>query len=118
MLSAVHDDERRNASEATLAHPDHVETVDLVRGKLRVERTRVVDYPISTEPHGDAMPGYPGTKIGRYQLLEVVGTGGMGLVCGAWDPELERRVAVKLVRTVSRESRDRMLREGQVLARF
>jgi len=42
----------------------------------------------------------------------------MGVVCGAWDPELERRVAIKLVRAVSRESRERMLREGQLLARF
>jgi len=57
-------------------------------------------------------------KIGRYQLLEIAGAGGMGLVWGAWDPELERRVALKLVRSSSAGSRDRMQREGQVLAQL
>ncbi len=59
-----------------------------------------------------------GFKIGRYQLLELVGTGGMGMVWGAWDPQLERRVAVKLVRFTSESSHVRMLREGQVLAKL
>ena len=59
-----------------------------------------------------------GAKVGRYQLLELVGTGGMGMVWGAWDPELERRVALKLVRLVGENARQRMLREGQVLARL
>ena len=36
-------------------------------------------------------------KIGRYHLLELVVEGGMGVVWGAWDPELDRRVAIKLV---------------------
>jgi hypothetical protein len=73
---------------------------------------------MTAESDRDAAIERPGAAIGRYHLLELVGTGGMGLVWGAWDPELERRVALKLVRTQSRESRERMLREGQVLARF
>src|ERR1041384_7010889 len=40
----------------------------------------------------------------------------MGLVWGAWDPELERRVALKLVRFQTADSRERMLREGRLLA--
>src|SRR5258705_3425331 len=57
-------------------------------------------------------------KLGRYHLLELVGAGGMGVVWGAWDPELERRVAIKLVKATLQARRDRMLREGQALAKL
>lgn len=36
--------------------------------------------------------------LGRYQVLELVGRGGMGAVFRGWDPELERYVALKTVR--------------------
>ena len=57
-------------------------------------------------------------KLGRYHLLERVGEGGMGVVWGAYDPELERRVAIKLVRAASGASRERILLEGQALAKL
>ncbi len=57
-------------------------------------------------------------KIGRYHLLEIVGQGGMGVVWGAWDPELDRRVAIKLVKPSLAAARDRILREGQALAKL
>jgi hypothetical protein len=56
--------------------------------------------------------------LGRYHLLEVVGSGGMGVVWGAWDPELERRVAIKLVKATMQAARDRILLEGQALAKL
>jgi hypothetical protein len=57
-------------------------------------------------------------KVGRYHLLEQVGAGGMGVVWGAWDPELERRVAIKLVKAESGATRERILVEGQALAKL
>lgn len=36
--------------------------------------------------------------LGRYQALEVIGQGGMGLVLRGWDPTLRRHVALKTVR--------------------
>jgi len=56
--------------------------------------------------------------LGRYHLLEMVGAGGMGVVWGAWDPELERRVAIKLVKATLAAARDRIQLEGQALAKL
>src|SRR3954470_6525584 len=65
-----------------------------------------------------------GASIGRYVVLGLVGRGGMGEVYAAYDPELDRKVAVKLLRVkpgagVSlTEGRQRTLREAQAIARL
>jgi serine/threonine protein kinase len=37
------------------------------------------------------------TRLGRYQVLELIGSGGMGEVCRAHDVELNRDVALKVL---------------------
>jgi eukaryotic-like serine/threonine-protein kinase len=63
-----------------------------------------------------------GEYIGRYRVLEVLGAGGMGVVYGAFDPELQRKVALKLVRPefaeLDVELRARLVREAQAMARI
>src|SRR5688572_860050 len=56
--------------------------------------------------------------VGRYKLLELVGRGGMGVVWGAWDPELERRVAIKLVDHLRPDARERIVDEARALAKL
>ena len=78
------------------------------------------------QPQKDqGLPTLPrGATIGRYVVLGLVGRGGMGEVYAAYDPELDRKVAVKLLRVkpgngVSRnEGRQRTLREAQAIARL
>jgi eukaryotic-like serine/threonine-protein kinase len=62
-----------------------------------------------------------GATVGRYRVLDRIGAGGMGVVYAAYDPELDRRVAVKLLRPdrfSSEAGRLRLLREAQALARL
>ncbi|MEZ4361524.1 MAG: serine/threonine-protein kinase [Kofleriaceae bacterium] len=57
-------------------------------------------------------------KVGRYELRREVGTGGGGSVFVAWDPELAREVALKLIVAGSERLRARALAEGQALAKL
>ena len=60
-----------------------------------------------------------GTALGRYVILETLGQGGMGVVYSAYDPQLDRRIAIKLLRhSTSDEGNARLLREARAMARL
>ncbi|TMQ07758.1 MAG: serine/threonine protein kinase, partial [Deltaproteobacteria bacterium] len=56
--------------------------------------------------------------LGRLRLERVLGSGGMGVVHAAFDPDLERRVAVKLLHASSADARARLLREARAMAKL
>jgi serine/threonine protein kinase/tetratricopeptide (TPR) repeat protein len=62
----------------------------------------------------------PGDTIGRFELRERIGQGGMGVVFVARDPALARDVAIKLLRpdTAVRLDHTRLLREAQALGQL
>lgn len=71
---------------------------------------------------GESGPGpRAGERLGRYFILETLGEGGMGVVHAAFDPALERRVAIKLLQRrgdETDEQRARLLAEAKAMARL
>jgi eukaryotic-like serine/threonine-protein kinase len=62
-----------------------------------------------------------GSRLGKFELVECLGTGAFGQVFKAIDTELDRPVAVKVLRGgagASREDIDRFLREARSAARL
>jgi CheY-like chemotaxis protein/predicted Ser/Thr protein kinase len=83
---------------------------------------------VAAKPPRTELPwtGPAARRIGRYQLEEQIGKGGMGVVYLARDPALDRPVAVKMLRDDilaaapgdSREPRERFAREARAVARL
>src|SRR5215217_2178164 len=55
----------------------------------------------------------PGTTLGPYQIINLIGEGGMGSVYRAKDTRLGRDVAVKVLTNVAFSDRERLLRFEQ-----
>lgn len=74
--------------------------------------------PARTAPEDPATPT-PGHWAGRYALIDVIGEGGMGIVYRARQLDLNREVAIKMIRA-SRSTREheraRFLREASAVA--
>ena len=71
------------------------------------------DSPATSATVGDVAPEVvtyePGAEVGRYVVLGKLGEGGMGIVLRAYDPDLDRQIALKLVRVRRRHRRARTI---------
>lgn len=83
--------------------------------------------PESLSAHAEIRTAEPieptrGTTIGRFLVLEPRGAGGMGVVYAAHDPELDRKVALKLLRPQTGAEgpgdQARLMREARALAKL
>src|SRR6185312_8785201 len=107
-------------ADSTLPPPDAPPTTAAARSAPEIEPThtdarapehvRDADYPLFA----------PGDRIGRYVILSSLGKGGMSVVFLAYDPELDRKVALKLMRVnmLGEKGRLRLQREAQALAKL
>jgi tetratricopeptide (TPR) repeat protein len=99
------------------------EHIDTCEDCLRLYGTigRTVIAPPSTSDIEELAPSVEsGGRVGRYVVTGLLGEGGMGVVYAAHDPELDRPVALKVIRPDATDRWDqasRLLREARAMAR-
>src|SRR5262245_22408594 len=87
----------------------------------QVETLRIPRNGIPAPPVHTPLPPQLATRIPGYELLEEIGSGGMGIVYRARHRELNRIVAVKMLRPAAitdNESRTRFRAEAEAVARL
>jgi tetratricopeptide (TPR) repeat protein/tRNA A-37 threonylcarbamoyl transferase component Bud32 len=98
-----------------------------IEGRLSPEEVEALSFHLDVCEHCRAVVGAAlpvrdlgeGDRLGRYLLRRVIGAGAMGVVYEAYDPELKRRVALKLLRPELGPSlQARLVNEAQSLARL
>ncbi len=113
----LHEDELRDEfPEHASELRDHLQLVDQLR-QPRDTIGRLVRGGLFREPTDES--GL--FTFGKYQIHEVVGEGGMGIVLRARDPDLDREVAIKILRpeiAPDQRARRRFLREAKAAARL
>lgn len=82
------------------------------------ELARTATIAVGQAEASSASPPAPGLTLGRYRLERELGAGGMGVVHVAFDPDLERRVALKVLRAGGDDASRRLLREARAMARL
>jgi len=117
------DPDQRSTAESHLA--SCASCSDLVAATAGADPSRL---SIGDDPSGELTASGPGlargAAVGRYMILDAVGRGGMGEVYAAYDPQLDRKVALKLLHEQAgrgpsaRAARARLLREAKTIARL
>ncbi len=104
------------SDDVAAAIESHVGICDSCRHSM-VELAQGSNNAPQVSPDADARIG---KKLGRYRVDGVLGMGGMGIVYAAWDPQLDRPVAIKVVHRLAADAagRARLVREAQSLARL
>ena len=129
------------------AHPEEQQLLQYARGALDAAGRRAIEAHLDSctaclalvgdaaraarqqSTRDERAPAAPlpvfdrGVRLGRYLVLDVIGAGGMGVVLSAYDHQLDRKVALKLVRLVASareraELEPRLMREARAVAQL
>jgi serine/threonine protein kinase/WD40 repeat protein len=114
-LEAVDRGESPDPREILDRHPDlRAELADFFESQRCIDR-----FAGPLRPVGLVLSGSGAHRFGRYEIIEEIARGGMGVVFKARDPELDRTVAIKLILAgalATREEIDRFRLESKAAA--
>lgn len=102
---------------------DWAKSLRVLNDIVKLHRDAAADYDqttLGTAAATDAAPSASPDTWGKYRLTNKVGEGSYGSVYRAWDSELERDVAIKILhrRVGDTRLRDLLLQEGRALAKI
>jgi hypothetical protein len=112
---------RMEQVEAHAARCDDCRQVLGALGRSDSQDDQVPTAPLGAEAY---LALEAGEKVGRFEVVRRIGSGGMGVVFAAYDPGLGRKVALKLLRSPKdsglsvRDAQKRLLREAQAMAQI
>ncbi|MGE0548614.1 MAG: tetratricopeptide repeat protein [Kofleriaceae bacterium] len=110
----------RSLDETTLAqvmqHVDGCAECRAASSALVMASRNGVDTELDGKPW--SRPHFaPGSKLDRFIILHEIGEGASSVVYAAYDPKLDRKLALKLLRSRGASLDERLLREGRALAK-
>ncbi|MFT3710823.1 MAG: protein kinase [Archangium sp.] len=112
---------RQHAATCDQACPRELALVDQKRRLARDAPTMELSAASLPRPAEPAPVLERGAQFGRFVIVETLGMGGMGAVYAAYDPNLDRKVALKTLHFNTSQdptAHGRMLREAQAMARL